>query len=82
MGLGGAGHAQGVKKNFFEYGHVAYQTDGADERNRIQVKSHYGQTGDLGVRSKILKIPLQSQFQRFFLYQTVCVLTNKRYKTY
>ena len=30
--------------------------------------------GALG--SNIIKFQLQSQFQRFFLYQTVCVLTN------
>ena len=38
---------------FFKHGHVAYQIDGDDEQNRTQVKfSYYGQTGDLGVRSK------------------------------
>ena len=32
---------------------MAYQIDGDDEQNRMQVKfSSYGQTGDLGVRSK------------------------------
>ena len=41
------------KKNVFKLGHVAYQIDGDDEQNRLQVKfSSYGQTGDLGVRSK------------------------------
>ena len=29
--------AQGVKKNF-KHGHVAYQIDGDDEQNRMQVK--------------------------------------------
>ena len=40
--------------NFFsKHGHVAYQIDGDDEQDRIQVKfSSHGQTGDLGVRSK------------------------------
>ena len=31
-------------------------------------------------RSNIIKFQLQSQFQRF-LFQTVCVLINERYKT-
>ena len=39
--------------SFFKHGHVEYQIDGDDERNRIQVKFlPNGQTGDLGVRSK------------------------------
>ena len=37
-GLRGAGGAQGVKKIFFKHGHVAYQIDGDDEQNRMQVK--------------------------------------------
>ena len=40
-------------KTFFEHGHVANQIDGDDEQNKMQVEvSPYGQTGDLGVRSK------------------------------
>ena len=31
--------AEGVKKTFFNYGHVAYQIDGDDEQNRMQVKN-------------------------------------------
>ena len=38
VGLRGAGGAQGVKKIFFKHGHVAYQIDGDDEQNRMQVK--------------------------------------------
>ena len=39
---------------FFKHGHVVYQIDGDNEQNRMQVKfSSYGQTGDLGVRSKV-----------------------------
>ena len=38
VGLWGAGGAQGVKKNFFKHGHVAYQIDGDEEQNRMQVK--------------------------------------------
>ena len=36
VGLWGTGGAQGVKKNF-NHGHVAYQIDGDDEQNRMQV---------------------------------------------
>ena len=57
------GHAQGMgfwgagvpreSIFFFKHGHVAYQIDGGDEQNIMQVKfSSYGQTGDLGLRSK------------------------------
>ena len=38
VGLRGTGGAQGVKKNIFKHGHVAYQIDGDDEQNRMQVK--------------------------------------------
>ena len=39
---------------FFKHGLVAYQIDEDDEQNRMQVKfSSYGQTGDLGVRSRV-----------------------------
>ena len=38
---------------FFKHGHVAYQIEGDDEQNKMQVTfSSYGQTGDLGARSK------------------------------
>ena len=38
---------------FFKHGLVAYQIDGDDEQNRMQVTlSSYGQNGDLGVSSK------------------------------
>ena len=37
VGLSGAGGAQGVKKNNFKHGHVAYDIDGDDEQNRMQV---------------------------------------------
>ena len=29
--------SEGVKKIFFKHGHVAYQIDGDDEQNRMQV---------------------------------------------
>ena len=38
VGLRGAGGAQGVKQFFFKHGHVAYQIDGDDKQNRMQVK--------------------------------------------
>ena len=39
VGIRGAGGAQGVNKFiFFKHGHVAYQIDGDDEQNRMQVK--------------------------------------------
>ena len=60
---------------FFKHGHVVYQIDGDDEQNRMQ-------TGDLEVRSNISKFRLPCQFQRFFIPNFVCVLTNERYKTY
>ena len=37
VGLRGAGGAQD-QKFFFKHGHVAYQIDGDDEKNRMQVK--------------------------------------------
>ena len=45
---------RGSKKFFFKHGHVVYQIDGNDQQNRMHVKfSFYGQTDDLGVRSKV-----------------------------
>ena len=53
---------------------MAYQIDGDDEQNRMQVKFlSLGQTGDLEVRSKGQISPCQ--FQRF-LYQTLCVFSQ------
>ena len=81
MGLWGAGGAQVVKNFFFKHGHVAYQIDGDDEQNRMQVKvSSYGQTGDLGVRSKG-QISLNFDYHvnsKIFIPNFVLVLTNKR----
>ena len=60
---------------FFKHGHVAYQIEGDDEQNKMQVTfSSKGQTGDLGARSKS-QISLTCQFQRF-LYQTLCVFSQ------
>ena len=45
----------GSKKVFFKHDHVAYQIDGDDEQNRMQVKfSSKGQTDDLEARSNII----------------------------
>ena len=39
LDLGALGYPGGQKKNsFFKHGHVAYQIDGDDEQNRMQVK--------------------------------------------
>ena len=54
VGLWGAGVPRWSKKVIFKHGHVAYQIDEDDEQNRMQVKIlSYGQTGYLGVRSKV-----------------------------
>ena len=44
---------KGSKLFYFKHGQFAYQIDGDDEQNRMQVKfSPYGQTGGLWVRLK------------------------------
>ena len=57
---------------------MAYQIDRDDEQSKMQVKfSSYGQTGDLGVRSKgqiSLNIGYSDNFN--FLYQTLCVFSQ------
>ena len=66
---------------FFKHGHVAYQMDGDDKQNRMQVKfASLGQTGDLGARSKG-QISLNFDYHvnsKIFIPNLVCVLTNKR----
>ena len=37
VGLWGTGGTQGVKLFFFKHGHVAYQIDGGEEQNKMQV---------------------------------------------
>ena len=37
--FGALGVPKGTKIYFFKHGHVAYQIDGDDEQNRLQVKS-------------------------------------------
>ena len=62
--------------NFFKHGFVTYQIDGDDKQNRMQVKfSSWGQTGDLGVRSKSLNFGNHDNFKHF-LYQTLCVFSQ------
>ena len=65
---------------FFKHGHVAYQIDGDDEQNRMQVQfSSLGQTGDRGVMSKG-QISLNFYYHvnsKIFIPNFVCVLTNK-----
>ena len=51
--FGAMGVPRGSNNFFFKHGHVAYQIDGDDEQNKMQVTvSSLGQTGDLGSRSK------------------------------
>ena len=60
---------RGSKNDFFENGHVAYQIDGNDEQNRVQVKfSPKGQNGDHVVRSKgqILIFSYKVSFKDFY----------------
>ena len=69
------GYPGGQTIFFFKHGHVAYQINGDDKQNKMQVTfSSKGQTGDLGARSKG-QISLTCQFQRF-LYQTLCVFSQ------
>ena len=86
MGLLVAGGAQVVKKSFFfKHGHVAYQINEDDKKNKMQVKFlSLGQTGDLGVRSKVkyYYISVTMSISKIFIPNFVCVLTNERYKTY
>ena len=55
---------------------LAYQIDGDDEQNRMQVEfSSYGQTGDLGVRSKgqiSLNFGYHVNFKDFYTKLCVC----------
>ena len=79
MELWGAGDAQGSKIIFFKHGHVAYQIDGDDKQNRMQVKfSSLDQTVDLWVRSKgqiSLNFVYTCQILRF-KKQTLCTFLH------
>ena len=78
VGLWGVGVPKGVKKN--QTRHVAYQIDGDDEQNRVQVKfSSQGLTGDLEGEVKG-QISLNLDYHvnsKSFIPIFVCVLTNK-----
>ena len=61
VGLWGAGGAQGVNL-FFKHGHVAYQIDGDDKKNRMQIQfSSWWPWGEVK-RSNIIKFLLPCQF--------------------
>ena len=80
VGLWGAVGAQGVKKIiFFKHGHVAYQIHEDDEQNRMQVKfSSWGQTDDLGVRSKgQISLNFGYHFNSKIFYTKLCVCSYK-----
>ena len=40
VGFLGVGVPRGVKRFFFKHGHVAYQIDGDDKQNKMQVNFH------------------------------------------
>ena len=80
VGLWGAGGAKGVK-NAFQTWSCGISNRWGEEQNRMQVKfSSYGQTGDLGVRSKgqiSLNLVYHVNFKDF-LYQTLCVFLQMK----
>ena len=63
----------------FKHGHVAHQIDVDDEQKRMQVKFiSFGQTGDLGMRSKgqiSLNFGFNVNLKDF--YTEVCVCSHK-----
>ena len=85
VGLRGVGGAKGVKNYIFQTrscaaGHVAYQIEGDDEQNRMQVKfSSEGQADDLGVRSKgqTLNFSNHVNFKDFNTKLCVCNCSHK-----
>ena len=79
MVLWGAGCPGGQKLFYFKHGRVAYQIDGDVEQNRMQVKvSSYGQTGDLGVRSKgQISLNFDYQVNSKFFCSKLCVRSYK-----
>ena len=77
--LWGAGCPGGQKLFYFKHGHVAYQIDRDVEQNRMQVKFlSYGQTGDLGVRSKgQISLNFDYQVNSKFFCSKLCVRSYK-----
>ena len=74
------GHAPGVglwgTGFFFKHGHVAYQIDGDDKQNIMQVTFlSQGQTGDLGGEVKRSNIINMSIYKIF--YTKLCVCSHK-----
>ena len=64
----------GQKK--IEHGHMAYQIDGDDKQNRMQVTfSSLGQTGDLGARSKG-QISLTLSISKIFIPNSLRVFSQ------
>ena len=60
---------------------MAYQIDGDDEQNRMQVKfSSYGQTCDLGVKSKgQISLNLDYHVNSKILYQILWTFLHIKY---
>ena len=74
----GALGCPGVKENF-KHGHVAYQIDGDDKQNRMQVTfSSYGQTGNLGARSNIINMSIS----KIFISNSLCVFSQIKDRKY
>ena len=74
LDFGAQGVPKGSKLFFFKQGHVAYQIDGDDQHNRMQIKfSIYGQTGDLWAGLKG-QIPLNFGYRvnSMILCHTLC----------
>ena len=71
--------AGGQSLIFFKHGHVAYQIDGYDEQNRMQVNFHPRvKLTTLGVRSKgqlSLNFGYHVNFKDF--YTKLCVCSHK-----
>ena len=71
--FGALGYPGGQIFFFFKHGHVAYQIDGDDEQNIMQVTfSSWRQTGDLGARSNIINMSISKIF-----YTKLCVCSHK-----
>ena len=70
----------GGQQFFFKHGHVAYQIDGDDEKNRTQLKFHPRVklvTLGWGQKVKYHLISAALSNSKIFILKFVCVLTNK-----
>ena len=85
VGLRGAWGAQGVKKDFQTWScGISNRRGWRAEKNASKVfilGSNWWPWGEVK-RSNIIKFQLPCQFQRFFIPNFMCVLTNELYKTY